>query len=92
MNFLDQERQEATKAVLNLLKKLYCIDRSVSRQQTTPNGESLELYHAVSAAVICFGLIQENFAKKIVQMLNILHVAATSTPGESTLSFLNVLK
>jgi hypothetical protein len=74
------------------VKKLYCIDRSVSRNQTTPNGESLELYHSVSSTVICFGLLQENYAKQIVQLLNILQVAATSTPGESTLTFLNILK
>jgi len=30
VNFLDPERQVALKSIINLLKKLYCIDRSVS--------------------------------------------------------------
>ena len=58
---MDYERQEATKAVLNFMKKLYCVDRSVSREILTPGGESMELYHAVSSALICFALIQENY-------------------------------
>jgi len=30
VNFLDPERQVALKSIINLLKKLYCIDRTVS--------------------------------------------------------------
>lgn len=91
-NFLEPERQEATKAILNFITKLYCIERSFSRAQMTPNGESMEMYHAVSSSIICYALIQENYSDPIAHSLNVISVAAMNTEGESTLSFLNVLK
>ena len=50
------------------------------------------MYHAISSSIICFALIQDKYSEKIAQNLNLLQAAAMSTEGESTLSFLNVLK
>ena len=80
MNFFEPERQEALHAVLNLMKKMYCIEREISEMQ--------ELYQAVSSALICFALFDDH--KVVVQLLNIIFVA--SVAKGTTLGFLNVVK
>lgn len=80
VNFLEPERQEALHAVLNLMKKMYCIERDVAEMQ--------ELYQAVSSALICFALFDDH--KVVVQLLNIIYVA--SVARGTSLGFLNVVK
>lgn len=93
VNFLENERQEAIKALLNFLKKLYCYDRSVSTAPQMADGQSLELYQAASSLVICYALLhQDNTSHKTVsQILNILMIAASES-GLSITSFLSILK
>ena len=90
---MENERQEAVKALLNFFKKLYCYDRSVSNAPTTADGQSLELYQAASSLVICYALLhQDNTSHKTIsQILNVLMIAASES-RISIASFLAVLK
>jgi hypothetical protein len=73
------------------MKKLYCIERSVSRNLTNFAGESVELTQAISSSLLCFALLQDS-QQKIIQLLNVIYVAAISTQGESTQSFIKTVK
>lgn len=94
VNFLEHDRQQATKAVLNFFKKLYCYDRSVSNAPLTQDGQSsLELYQAVSSLLICFALLHRDSSshKTISQTLNILMIA-TSESNILISTYLSTLK
>jgi hypothetical protein len=94
VNFLEHDRQQATKAVLNFFKKLYCYDRSVSNAPLTQDGQSsLELYQAVSSLLICFALLHRDSTshKTISQILNILMIA-TSESNILISTYLSTLK
>lgn len=80
MNFLEHERQEGLYALINLMKKMYCIEREITDPQ--------ELNLAIGSALIFFALFDEHVV--VVQLLNVLYVAATSKG--TSVNFLNAVK
>lgn len=93
INFLEHDRQEAVKALLNFMKKLYCYERFISKQPKTPEGDSLELFQAASSIVICYVLLHADGQshKLVSQLLYILLIAAAES-GLMIVSYVNVLK
>ena len=81
------------KAVLNFMKKLYCLDRVVPEKPLTPAGFPLELYQAISSIIISFALLHQD-GQSFKHVCQLLYVIMTAVAESSVplLQFVGILK